>query len=271
MRQPTIEEFNLTNESHKIYETQVAKYNEVWGKYCQECKKRNNVVVITCVIVATILFILFCVFTSRLNKGLGGSTFGCIALLFSVGIVPFVIAKLFYISDYAMSDYEKNKEKRFQESLGINTDKYHYVDKVLEENICKYKTAMENFSENMVRQKRSFWLDLTGYQFEEEVAKLYKKYGFKTKVTQYSGDGGVDIILEKNDEKIAVQCKHHASSVGPNDVRALQGVVAAQGYSRGIFVSLNGFTPTVKQEVNSGRIRIELLDINDLIEMAEDL
>ena len=104
---------------------------------------------------------------------------------------------------------------------------------------------------------------------EREIAKLYRNQGYDAKVTSATADGGVDIILNKDGERIAVQCKHHAKPIGPNDVRALQGVVASQNYSKGIFVSLNGYTSTVYYEVRNGNVKIDLLDLKDILKMAK--
>ena len=41
---------------------------------------------------------------------------------------------------------------------------------------------------------------MISYEFEVEVANLYLMLGYFTKVTKASGDGGVDIILNKEDK-----------------------------------------------------------------------
>ena len=46
-------------------------------------------------------------------------------------------------------------------------------------------------------QQQEWWWTLDGWQFEQEVAKVFRMYGYKATVTKGSGDGGVDIILKK--------------------------------------------------------------------------
>ncbi len=167
--------------------------------------------------------------------------------------------------------FKKNKEKNFIKTLTFSVNKYDFVDKELENNIKAYNNAVIKYSDYLARLDVEFWQNLNGYEFEEEVAKLYRNCGFDAKVTKYSGDGGVDIILKDSFRKIAVQCKHHTSKVGPHDVRALQGVVYNGGYDYGIFISLNGFTPTVAKEVANSKIEIKLMDINNLISLQESL
>ena len=56
-------------------------------------------------------------------------------------------------------------------------------------------------------------------------------------------DGGVDLVLRKNGEKLLVQCKHwRIERVGVKVVRELFGVVAAENASGGIAVSSGTFT-----------------------------
>lgn len=72
--------------------------------------------------------------------------------------------------------------------------------------------------------QKSWWWSLSPYKFEQEVAKIFKLYGYKTKVTKASGDGGIDIIIKKDGNIGIVQCKHHRNPVGPEPIRALWGV-----------------------------------------------
>ena len=156
-----------------------------------------------------------------------------------------------------------------------NPNKYSCIDQTIESNYEKYlsacnqyKDSCRKYDEYLKKCKQEFWINLNGYQFENEV-NLYRQMGYNAQVTRKSADGGVDIILTKGRECIAVQCKHHKNKVGPNDVRALQGVVHNGNYTSGVFVSLNGFTPTVSSEVQLGKERIVLVSLDDLIEMQE--
>ena len=47
-------------------------------------------------------------------------------------------------------------------------------------------------------QQRAWWWTLDGWQFEHEVARVFRLNGYKASVTKGSGDGGVDIILKKD-------------------------------------------------------------------------
>lgn len=271
MEKPTLDDFDLTDKSNDIYNQQLLEYHNMQEIISQKRNKRNRIVIVLCCVPATILFILFIVFTRILNSSVEGSAVGCIFLLIATIAYPCIVAKLFYISDFPLSNFEKNKRENFENSLGLIIDKYQYVDKKLEENLHNYDVAISAFNDYQLKLTIDFWVNLSGYQFEQEVARLYTKIGYSSYVTKATGDGGIDIILTKGTERIAVQCKHHKNKVGPNDVRALQGVVYNGNYSYGIFVSLNGFTPTVEKEIEMGKVRIELITIKDLLAMQKSI
>lgn len=74
-----------------------------------------------------------------------------------------------------------------------------------------------------------------------------------------SADGGVDLVLRKENEKFFVQCKQwKALKVGVDVVRELYGVMAANGATGGFVVTSGRFTDAAV-EFGKGR-NIELVD-----------
>jgi len=68
---------------------------------------------------------------------------------------------------------------------------------------------------------------MTGHEFEVYLGELFKRHGYKTKVTSASGDYGADLILHKDGQKIVVQAKRYKNSVG---IRAVQEIIPAIAY-----------------------------------------
>ena len=97
-------------------------------------------------------------------------------------------------------------------------------------------------------------------EFEELVGEAYRRQGYMVTETGGGGaDGGVDLILQKNGEKILVQCKHwKMDKVGVKVARELYGVVAAESASGGIVISSGAFTQEAK-DFAKGK-PLELLD-----------
>ena len=66
---------------------------------------------------------------------------------------------------------------------------------------------------------------MTGSQFEEFVAAVLQGNGYEIlEMTKATGDFGADIIVSRNEERIAVQCKRYANPVG---LKAVQEAISA--------------------------------------------
>ena len=87
------------------------------------------------------------------------------------------------------------------------------------------------------------------FQFEKLVGLVYRKLGYT--VTRRGGanpDGGIDLIIEKDGQKTAVQCKQWKTwNVGVKAVREFLGALADAGLQSGIFITLCGYTAEAKQ------------------------
>lgn len=250
MKEPNPSDFYLTENDIKLYEQQCEKYKSACDlKYEQHEGLRRKILIFIGVLicVSVLAFIITLAVASE----------------FGVVHIIFIILLLVGISVWFVVTQFGDSIKFPLKSL--------YISISLSEKIEKYEQAKREYKAYIEQSKKAFWINMDGYRFEREVAKLYEKLGYKANVTSKSADGGIDIILQKGEEKIAVQCKHHSRPVGPNDVRALQGVTFANGYSYGIFVSLNGFTPTVLDEVRrvSDRVKIELVSLPQILHMVE--
>jgi restriction system protein len=106
--------------------------------------------------------------------------------------------------------------------------------------------------------------ELEGVEFEYFVAHLLGTMGYRTQVTQASGDGGFDIIAHRDPlglepPIIKVQCKRTTSSIGGPDVQRLTGTLAAGGSELGLFVTLGSYSKDAQQ---MGRTRQDLRLIN---------
>lgn len=142
-----------------------------------------------------------------------------------------------------------------------------FRDSEFYKNYHKYKSAVQEYNSILSAQTQAFWLNQTGHEFEGEVAKVYQRCGYKAVVSKAGGDGGVDIVLTKDGERIAVQCKHHSKAVSPAVVRDLYGTILANGFSSGILVSLSGFTKgTIDFAIGKP---IKLVDMKELILMSQ--
>lgn len=91
--------------------------------------------------------------------------------------------------------------------------------------------------------------EIDWFQFEKIVALTYRKQGYS--VARRGGaspDGGIDLVIEKNGQCRAVQCKHwKAWKVGVKGVREFLGALTDGGFKEGIFITLRGYTEEARQ------------------------
>ena len=66
--------------------------------------------------------------------------------------------------------------------------------------------------------------------------------GYSARVTQHSGDQGVDVIAEKGTAKLAIQAKCYGSAVGNSAVQEAVAGMAYYGCNKAMVVSNSTFT-----------------------------
>jgi len=113
--------------------------------------------------------------------------------------------------------------------------------------------------------------DLSPFEFEEFVARLFEKMGYKTQLTPKTGDKGIDIIAHRTEAlgetRIVVQCKHYpGGTVGEPVIRDLIG--AWQSYQKADSAALvtSGRFSKGATELAT-RQRIKLIDCSDVLQL----
>ncbi|NLN43615.1 MAG: restriction endonuclease, partial [Methanosarcina sp.] len=126
---------------------------------------------------------------------------------------------------------------------------------------------------------------LNGFEFEELIADIFRKKGFKNVVvTPRTNDGGKDIIMDEVDSsgeviKVVVECKHHKTGIGRPVVQKLHSAVSTLEYpgkKKGYIVSSSTFTDSAVDYVQivnkqSDNLILELIDGKKLKEITCDL
>jgi len=119
------------------------------------------------------------------------------------------------------------------------------------------------------RSKREYWTRLSGLEFEQELADLYRQHGYVANGTRSSGDRGIDIWITKGDQRCPVQCKATKSAIGPGPIRDFYGGVIAAGYKTGVIASLGGFTAGALEFLRE--TAMTALTLEDIVEMCEEI
>lgn len=100
--------------------------------------------------------------------------------------------------------------------------------------------------------------NLTWREFEYLVSEAFRRQGYQVSENPGAGpDGGIDLILKKNNDTVFVQCKHWQSrNVGVGVIRELLGVITAERASSGIVVCSGEFTAEARVFAEANNIEL---------------
>jgi len=99
---------------------------------------------------------------------------------------------------------------------------------------------------------------MSGTQFELFVADLFRAMGHNARVLGGSGDQGVDVILDYQGERVAVQCKNYAKAVGNKPVQEVYAGSRYHGCNSAWVVAPAGFTKGAEELAR--RVGVTLYD-----------
>ena len=103
---------------------------------------------------------------------------------------------------------------------------------------------------------------LSGTEFEEFLAGLFRAQGYAAEFTAVTGDYGADLILSKDGLRIAVQTKRYVGSVG---VQAVQEALSGRAYYQcdtAWVVTTSTFT--INARALAGKSGVKLISRSDL-------
>jgi hypothetical protein len=122
-----------------------------------------------------------------------------------------------------------------------------------------------NTTTELLQQLRS----IDWFQFEKLIGHMYLKLGYD--VTRRGGanpDGGIDLIIQKDGQCVAVQCKQWKTwNVGVKTVREFLGALTDAGIQSGKLITLRGYSGEAKQLAE--KHDIEIVNETGLAKMIE--
>lgn len=89
--------------------------------------------------------------------------------------------------------------------------------------------------------------EMTGLEFEDHVAHVARTCGLPVIMTPLTGDWGVDLIVGRRPNRIAVQCKRLSRPVGASAVQEVVAGAPMQDCARTMVVTNNEFTPAARK------------------------
>lgn len=169
-------------------------------------------------------------------------------ILLVVGIIAFIIFGIVALGAIMVAIYHRTaiEHGRQSEVGSVVVLPSLARDKKSDEGRFTTKRKPEPVSSGgLIEQLRS----MDWFQFEKVVGRVYHKLGYT--VSRRGGakpDGGIDLIIEKDGQRIAVQCKQWKTrNVGVRPVREFLGALKDVVIQKGIFITLRGYTDDAKQ------------------------
>lgn len=102
------------------------------------------------------------------------------------------------------------------------------------------------------------------WRFEEVVASVYEDFGYHTRVTARSSDGGIDVILDGPENSvIGIQVKRYRDKINVEQIRAFTGALFLKGIAQGVFITTSSFQTGAQSASDISKMRgipIELID-----------
>lgn len=136
---------------------------------------------------------------------------------------------------------------------------------------------------NYLRARYNSRFDVHPRKFEEVVASVFNNFGYDTKLTSYSNDGGIDVILSGPDhQKIGVQVKRHRGRIAVEQIRSFLGALIVNDCVRGYFVTTSIYQSGARTLANTckeyhrpislinSELFFEMLQVSELPDLNED-
>lgn len=101
---------------------------------------------------------------------------------------------------------------------------------------------------------------MSGAQFEIFTADLFRAMGHQATVMGRAGDQGVDVIVQYQNQRVAVQCKNYRRAVGNKPVQEVYAGAKHHGCSQAWVVAPAGHTKGAFELAKS--VGVTLLDAN---------
>ncbi|MFC0200814.1 restriction endonuclease [Paracoccus rhizosphaerae] len=106
-----------------------------------------------------------------------------------------------------------------------------------------------------------------GHDFELWVARRLRQQGWRTRLTQASGDQGIDIIATMGRTRVGIQCKRYKGSVGNKAVQEAMAGKVFHGLHVAAVVTTGTYTRGAEELAR--KAGVHLFDVDDIAEIRQ--
>ena len=150
----------------------------------------------------------------------------------------------------------ENLGTKVEEAFKVMKQK-KYIESLLNVNKQTKKTTLHDIDR------------MSGKEFEEFVAELFKKLGYETSITKASADQGIDVLATKQDTTIGIQAKCYSGQVGNHAI--MEAVAGCKYYkaNKCMVITNSTFTPSAIKLAEANDV--ELWDRNVLEKKMDEV
>ena len=174
------------------------------------------------------------------------------------------ILENYTLLDFTHDESEENTEEvnaKIVEEI-FKPDQEKHSNKV-ESTIITLSPVNDRVLKYLSENPQAFY-QLTGTEFENVMAEIYHKLGYKVERTQSTRDGGKDIIIRKpeilGDFIYYVECKKHAANppIGVGIIRSFVGTVNTDRVNGGILATTSYFSRDAKKFISENNYSCQI-------------
>jgi len=176
--------------------------------------------------------------------------------------------------DHTIFGYTRLFNTDLSQAKGLENSEYRHPSSADIETLDKSGSLPKAFLEQLAHKKAK--AVMAGYQFEREVAAIYRALGAKVEVDVGLAGSQIDIVLKEqtlsgSDVTVAVECKSTERPVGVQSVVSFASVAQLlkqrRLIDRAAVVAKSGFTRHARQAAEE--YTVELLELADLQQRVE--
>ncbi len=106
---------------------------------------------------------------------------------------------------------------------------------------------------------------MNGFEFEDYCKQILEGIGWKVMKTKNGADQGIDLIIEKKNRKIGVQCKKYSRPVGNKSVQEVKAGLNYYDLNEGVVLTNKTFTKSAIDLGNANNIKLlHFLEVNKI-------
>ena len=139
---------------------------------------------------------------------------------------------------------------------------------ILPENFAALMLTIDSVVQGAMRDHPSFGTfsdDMSPAEFEGFCAEELRQAGWNARVTLQSRDQGVDVVADKNNARVVLQCKLYTGPVGNKAVQEAAAGRAHEKADYGIVVTNNRYTSSAEQlAATNGVLLLHYRDLRNL-------